>query len=314
MSSEPPFNRLAIVGLGLIGGSIALAVRERWSSVLITAVDRPPVLAHASSSGAIDRAANSVADIGAVDLIVLAAPVHQNIQLLPQVMSVRPSGAIVTDVGGTKRDIVKAAAELPSGTTAFIGGHPIGGAERGGFGFARPDLFRGRPWIFVPPLDRRGGSLEDRRGGSLEDRRGGSLDPPSDPSSPVGKLFDFVRGVGARPATMKADDHDRVMAYVSHLPQLTVSALMEVVGRAASNDGLRFAGRGLTDSTRLASSPASVWRDLCASNADDIAPALDALIARLTELRADLESGRTVEEVFEDAAKWRAELMKGRES
>jgi prephenate dehydrogenase len=113
---------------------------------------------------------------------------------------------------------------------------------------------------------------------------------------------------------MKADDHDRVMAYVSHLPQLTVSALMEVVGRAASNDGLRFAGRGLTDSTRLASSPASVWRDLCASNADDIAPALDALIARLTELRADLESGRTVEEVFEDAAKWRAELMKGRES
>jgi prephenate dehydrogenase len=295
-SDEPPFNRVAIVGLGLIGGSIALAVRERWSSTLITAVDRPPVLAHASSSGAIDRAAQTVAEIGPVDLVILAAPVRQNVELLPQVMSGLSAGAIVTDVGGTKRDIAAAAAALPS-ATAFIGGHPIGGAERGGFGFARPDLFRGKPWIFTPtPAD--------------SDRRGGSSDPPA----ALDKLFAFVRGLGARPATMNAEDHDRVMAYVSHLPQLTASVLMEVVGSAASNDGLRFAGRGLTDSTRLASSPASVWREICAANADDIGPALDALIARLSELRANLQSGRTVDEVFDDAAKWRAELMKGRES
>jgi prephenate dehydrogenase len=293
-SDEPPFSRIAIVGLGLIGGSIALAVRERWSSTLITAVDRTPVLAHASSSGAIDRAANSVAEIGPVDLVILAAPVHQNVKLLPQVMAGLHEGAIVTDVGGTKRDIVSAAAALPS-ATAFIGGHPIGGAERGGFGFARPDLFRGKPWIFTP------------------DRRGGPLGPP-DPPDALDKLYEFVRGIGARPSTMDAETHDRVMAYVSHLPQLAASVLMEVVGRAASHDGLRFAGRGLTDSTRLASSPASVWREICAANADDIGPALDALIARLSELRANLESGHTVDEVFDDAAKWRAELMKGRES
>ena len=296
MSSEPPFNRLAIVGLGLIGGSIALAVRERWSSVLITAVDRAPVLAHASSSGAIDRATNTVADIGPVDLVILAAPVRQNVELLPQVLAGLRDGAIVTDVGGTKRDIVSAAVALPS-ASAFVGGHPIGGAERGGFGFARPDLFRGKPWIFTPS-------------GSSPDRRGGSSDPPA----ALDKLYEFVRGIGARPSTMDAETHDRVMAYVSHLPQLTASVLMEVVGRAASNDGLRFAGRGLTDSTRLASSPASVWREICAANADDIGPALDALIARLSELRANLESGHTVDEVFDDAAKWRAELMKGRES
>ena len=113
---------------------------------------------------------------------------------------------------------------------------------------------------------------------------------------------------------MDAETHDRVMAYVSHLPQLAASALMDVVGRAAASDGLRLAGRGLTDSTRLASSPASVWREVCAANADDIGPALDALIARLTELRADLQSGRVVDEIFDDAARWRAELMKGRES
>jgi prephenate dehydrogenase len=295
MSSEPPFNRIAIVGLGLIGGSIALAVRERWSSTLIMAVDRPSVLAHAASSGALDRAANSVAEIGPVDLVILAAPVHQNVELLPQVMAGLRDGAIVTDVGGTKRDIVSAAAALPS-ANAFIGGHPIGGAERGGFGFARPDLFRGKPWIFTPS--------------GSSDRRGGSSDPPG----ALDKLYEFVRGIGARPSTMDAETHDRVMAYVSHLPQLTASVLMEVVGRAASNEGLRFAGRGLTDSTRLASSPASVWREICAANADDIGPALDALIARLSELRANLQSGDTVDEVFDDAAKWRAELMKGRES
>jgi prephenate dehydrogenase len=284
-SDEPPFHRIAIVGLGLIGGSIALAVRERWSSILITAVDRPAVLAHASSSGAIDRAAQTIAEIGTVDLIVLAAPVRQNVELLPQVMSLS-GGALITDVGGTKRDIVNAAAALPSSAASFIGGHPIGGAERGGFGFARPDLFRGKPWIFTP-----------------------SGDSPS-----TDRLFEFVRGLGARPATMDPETHDRVMAYVSHLPQLTASVLMEVVGRAASNEGLRFAGRGLTDSTRLASSPASVWREICAANADDIGPALDALIARLSDVRADLQSGQTVDQVFDDAAKWRAELMKGRES
>jgi prephenate dehydrogenase len=301
----PPFDRVAIVGLGLIGGSIALALRERWSSVLITAVDRPSVLAHASSSGAIDRAANTVAEIGPADLIVLAAPVRQNVELLPQAMSVRPDGAVVTDVGGTKRDIVGAAAALPAGTTAFIGGHPIGGAERGGFGFARPDLFRGKPWIFTPAEWVPGSGIREH----------GAVDPVSpipDPA-PLERLVEFVRGLGGRPAIMDAETHDRLMAYVSHLPQLTASVLMEVVGRAASSEGLRFAGRGLTDSTRLASSPASVWREICASNADDIGPALDALIKRLSELRADLESNRTVDEVFDTAARWRAELMRGRE-
>jgi prephenate dehydrogenase len=103
------------------------------------------------------------------------------------------------------------------------------------------------------------------------------------------------------------------MAFLSHLPQLTVSALMEVVGDATASSGLRLAGRGLVDSTRLASSPADVWRDVCASNAPDIGVALDKLIARLQELRAGLAGGTTVDDVFEHAARWRAELMKGRE-
>jgi prephenate dehydrogenase len=286
-SEEPPFHQIAIVGFGLIGGSIALAVRERWPSIRITAVDRPAVLAHAAGSGAIDRAAQGVGELGGMDLVVLAAPVEQNLRLLSDIAAILGRGAAMTDVGGTKRDIVKAAAALPGSCAPFVGGHPIGGAEHGGFAFARADLFRGRPWILTPD-------------GSAA-------------AETVDRLARFIQSLGARPATMDADEHDRLMAFLSHLPQLTASALMDVVGEATDSSGLRLAGRGLVDSTRLASSPADVWRDVCAANSQDIGAALDRLIACLQQLRTGLADGETVDRVFERAAHWRSELMKGRD-
>src|SRR4030095_8141368 len=105
---------------------------------------------------------------------------------------------------------------------------------------------------------------------------------------------------------MDAVEHDRLMAFVSHLPQLTASALMQVVGHAATAAGTKLAGRGLTDTTRLASSPVSSWREVCAANADVLGAALDELIATLTKLRADLQGGAVVEELFDEAAKWSA--------
>ena len=297
---EPPFQTVAIVGLGLIGGSIALAIRETWPSIRVTGVDSPAVLAHALGSGAIDRAAERVEALPAVELIILAAPVRQNLALLDAVertLSGSPAPpdearrTIVTDVGGTKRSIVAAARALPG--VAFMGGHPLGGGERGGFAFARADLFKGRPWIFTPD------STGDGAG-------------PAQPQT-LERLKAFAAGLGALPTTMEAEQHDRLMAYVSHLPQLAASALMEVAGAAATPEGLRAAGKGLVDTTRLASSPADVWRDICASNADAIGVALDQLIERLTELRADLERGAAVEAIFEEAARWRAELVKTRE-
>jgi prephenate dehydrogenase len=292
-SSEPPFSSIAIVGLGLIGGSIALGVRERWPSSRVVGVDTEAVVAHALGSGAIDRAVDSIAALPDASLIVLAAPVRQNIDLLQQLVQRKnsagriPSGpprqTVVTDVGGTKRDIVKAARDLPPSTT-FVGGHPLGGGERGGFAFARPDLFAGRPWIFTPDGD-------------------GSSDA-------VDRLSRFVGGLGARPSIITAEEHDRLMAFLSHLPQLTASALMDTVGSAARSEGLRMAGRGLVDTTRLASSPADVWRDICLTNADAIGDALDCLIQRLTQMRGDLARGDIVEAVFNGASKWRAELLK----
>ena len=287
MSADPPFSSIAIVGLGLIGGSIALAVRERWPESRVFGVDAEPVLAHAVGAGAIERGFETIAALPDVSLIVLAAPVRQNIEILREMSSNKPveSGfsRTITDVGGTKREIVNAARALPPGV-AFVGGHPLGGGERGGFAFARPDLFAGRPWIFTPD--------------------------GSDTVDAVERLSRLAAGLGARPLIKSADEHDRVMAFVSHLPQLAASALMDAVGGAAHGEGLRMAGRGLVDTTRLASSPADVWRDICLTNADAIEAALDCLIQRLTQLRGDLRHGDAVEAIFSAAARWRAELMK----
>ncbi len=280
------FPDVAIVGLGLIGGSIALALREHAPATRIIAVDRPAVLAHALGSGAIDRGAHTVDEIGSPDLVVLAAPVRENLQLLAAVARQVPPTTLITDVGGTKQDIVAAARALGV-PASFVGGHPIGGAERGGFGFARPDLFAGRPWIITPDADAH--------------------------SEPVVRLTRFVTALRARPTMMAAAEHDRLMAFVSHLPQVAASALMDVAGSQAGVDGLRVAGRGLTDTTRLASSPPNIWRDICATNAVPLREALDLLIARLTALRSDLDSGEEIDAVFGRAAQWRAELMKGRD-
>ena len=284
--TDPPFEQIAIVGLGLIGGSIALAARERWPASRVIAVDRQPVLAHAVSTGAIDSVCESVAAIPAADLIVLAAPVRQNIDLLAEIGRTLKTPAVVTDVGGTKESIVTAAKALPSSIT-FVGGHPLGGAERGGFAFARPDLFRGRPWIFTP-------------------------DGPQSKDA-VERLSRFVTGLGARPATVTAKEHDHLMAFLSHLPQLAVTALMDVVGSSVPGDRLPLAGQGLVDTTRLASSPASVWRDICTTNTEPIGAALDLLIDRLQEMRGSLHQGDSIDRFFDDAARARAELMKGRE-
>ena len=284
--TSAPFERVAIAGLGLIGGSIALGIRERWPACRITGIDRSSVLSHARSSNAIDRAAATLAEAGEADLIILAAPVRQNRLLLEEAARHAGPRTVITDVGGTKRDIVAVARTLPR-PGAFVGGHPIGGAERGGFGFARPNLFVGRPWIFTPDAD-----AEEET---------------------VQRLFAFARALGAEPTTLDADRHDRVMAYVSHLPQLAATALMQVAGGGAHADGLRLSGRGLLDTTRLASSPASVWRDICASNADLITEALDELIAALTALRADLKGDAALETLFADAARWRTELLRHHE-
>jgi prephenate dehydrogenase len=285
-AGQPPlFEKIAILGLGLIGGSIALAAREIWPAGLVIAVDAKDVLEQAMVRHAVDVAADEPYVIAEADLVILAAPVRQNVELLGQLEEYIDRPAVITDVGSTKRAIVEAARALPPRFT-FVGGHPMGGASRGGFQAARSDLFKGRPWIFTPHGDGSGEALQ--------------------------QLSAFAAAMGAVPRTMTAADHDALLAFLSHLPQLTASALMEVVGGGAG-DALALAGRGLVDTTRLAASPPGIWEDIAATNADEIRRALDALIARLTELRDDLEDGDALERIFDAAARWRARLVEGRE-
>ena len=119
---------------------------------------------------------------------------------------------------------------------------------------------------------------------------------------------EFGNQLGALPRVVGVGGHDRMLAYLSHLPQMAASALMQVVGEAVGDEGLGLAGKGLVDTTRLASSPAEIWKDIAATNADEIGSALDTLIAVLTELRKDLESGEQLEQVFTTASRWREHL------
>ena len=280
-AAPPPFEKVAIVGLGLIGGSIALAARQHWPSCLVLGLDRKQVLEKAMVLHAIDVAADDPGVIAEADLVILAAPVEQNIARLADLDTYVRTPALVTDVGSTKRTTVEAARQLPSRFT-FIGGHPLGGAPRGGIEYARPDLFVDRPWIFTPDGDKAAGMLE--------------------------RLSTFVRTMGANPHVVDPVEHDRLLAYVSHLPQLTASALMHVVGTEAGEEGLRLTGRGLFDATRLASSPADIWRDICRSNADVVGEALDALLGELQALRDGLESSDDIDRVFDSAGRWRSQL------
>jgi prephenate dehydrogenase len=286
----PIFEKIGIVGLGLIGGSIALKAREVWPKSLVIGVDEKDVLETAMRLHAIDVAADDLIVLAEADVVVLAAPVKQNIALLEQLDENVRHPAVVTDTGSTKRQIVAAAQSLPTRFT-FIGGHPLAGAARGGLEHARPDLFQGRPWLLT---------VED--GAQADGSR----------SEVVEKLSSFITALGATPKIVGVDEHDRLLAYLSHLPQLTASALMQVVGDHTGADGLSLAGRGLADTTRLASSPADIWADIAATNTDHIAEALDDLIALLQELRNDLSNGDRLAEVFAEAARWRGRLPERR--
>jgi prephenate dehydrogenase len=274
-AAAPIFERIAIVGFGLIGGSIALAVRERWAAAMLIAVDRKDVLEQAMRAHAADVGGDDLVMAAEADLVILAAPVGQNIAVVRELGDHVRGDAIVTDVGSTKRAIVDAAQALPPRLT-FIGGHPLAGAAVGGLAAARADLFERRPWILTPAV--------------------GGDDPQ------VLKLGAFVEGLGARVELMQASAHDQLLAHLSHLPQLTISALMHIIGEHAGAEGLALSGRGLRDATRLASSPAGIWRDIVSTNRDYVGQAIDDLIAVLQRLRAD---ERELERIFESAARWK---------
>jgi len=279
------FRRVAVLGTGLIGGSFALALRKYSPDTIVIGWDKAHVLRHALERSAINEgfAEISLAVAGA-DLIYMALPVGQTIELLPEIARLASPDALITDASSTKRAVCGIAAESFSKQGAeFLGGHPMAGKEISGIAAADADLFRGSKYALIG------------RQGEKRPQKGGD--------SRVAAFVALIEKLGAEPIWMDAETHDRAAAIVSHLPQLLAVALAGVVREQTDETGLpvTLAGRGLRDALRLAGSPYSVWRDIILTNSDNLDHALDQLIQSLDRLRGELRT-RALEEQFTAAS------------
>jgi prephenate dehydrogenase len=281
-ATVPPFARAGVVGLGVIGGSVALGIRAAWPTITIVGVDEQRITEAALARGVIDESRDSIRALD-LDLIVLATPVAAILEAVEELGRAGIS-TTVTDVGSTKRRVLETAAS--AGLVNFVGGHPMAGSERAGLEAARADLFAGRPWFLAPAVT---ASSEAR-----------------------GRVTSLVRALDAEPVPLAPDAHDRTMAYVSHLPQLVATWLMVTGGEAIGEGGLKYSGRGFDEMTRLAASSAGVWESIVTTNADYIAEAMRSLLAKFpTTIGTDSSALR---DFFARANHWRARLDEERRS
>src|SRR5208282_189609 len=287
VNSEPLFRRVAIVGLGLLGGSWGLALkRSGFTGRIVGCARRAETREEALSKGVIDEGFANVAEtVHGADLVILATPVAVILDHLPRLQPHLSPQALITDVGSTKRRICERGAELYAQRPLFLGGHPMAGKERSGLENADARLFENARYVLTPAKP------ED-----LDDAR-------------VQSFGALVAAVGARPLTSDPATHDLAVAYLSHLPQLLSSGLASLIEEKHTDEDLflELAASGFRDVTRLADSPYSVWRDICLTNTENIQMALDALIQKLESIRVHL-GDRELEREFLAAHRLRDKL------
>ncbi len=266
------FREIAIVGLGLIGSSIARAVRAADAGVRLVAVDHSAAAAEAAcGAGVVDAVAADVATAAATaDLVILAVPVRAlpcELQaLLPLAAGLAARGTLVTDVGSTKASLLAAAASLFGAAPAWlVPGHPLAGSERSGWAAGKADLFAGRKVLLCPTAAN---------------------------AAALARVAAFWRRLGAKVEAMDADEHDGLLAQTSHLPHLLSFALVEALIDATPAARLfGHSGGGFRDMTRLAASDPVMWRDIALDNRDGVLRAIDLFASRLADLRADVAAG-----------------------
>jgi prephenate dehydrogenase len=264
-----PFRRVAVLGVGLVGGSFALALKRAFPDALVVGWDRPEVLDRARDRGAIDEfSAHLTVACQDADLVYVALPVVGIIEQLPAIAAAAPPAALVTDSGSTKAAICRAAQRAFPSPENFVGGHPVAGREHSGIENADADLFRAAPYALIAPVTAKPVAQSDDR---------------------VQRLLAVVEAIGALPVWIDADSHDRLAAYLSHLPQMAAIALAVTVLEGAGEKAASLAGPGLRDTLRLAGSPYGVWTDICRTNSH-LAEALDRLRESLEQIRTRLQS------------------------
>ena len=286
------FAHLVVAGVGLIGGSFALDLKKLGLVKRVTGVGRGRAnLERALQRGIVDAVADNLADAARdADLVLLAVPVGAMPALFAELAPALPTGCLLTDAGSTKQDVIASArAALGDRIGQYVPGHPIAGAETSGAAAAREGLFKGKPLILTPLAENRAGDVE--------------------------RIEALWHACGAEVARMRADEHDRVFAAVSHLPHLAAFALMEeLAGRPQADTYFRYAGSGFRDFTRIAGSHPEMWRDIAVANRQALLAELDAYIAKLGDIRALLrdQEGAALEQLFARARDARHNWIKGK--
>jgi prephenate dehydrogenase len=275
--------RLSILGVGLLGGSIGLAAKSAAIPCQIVGYGhRPSTLQRALEVGAIDESAVSpAAAVVGADLIILCTPVGLFEPLLREIADVVEPGAIVTDVGSTKRSVVQLAESVLPNTSHFVGCHPMAGSEKRGIEYARADLFQGATCILTPSTKTNPLALE--------------------------KVEQFWGRLGMRTQRMSPDEHDQLICDVSHLPHAVAAALIAM----QAEDALPLAGKGFLDTTRIAGGDGVLWRDIFQDNRDNVVRSIERLSAQLKRL-IDLLDPAKAEELakwLDQAAERRAKLL-----
>jgi prephenate dehydrogenase len=274
-------QRVTILGTGLIGGSFARALRKYTKDIHIVGWDRSEVILEARKSGAIDEGFYEALEpaIRRADLIYVALPIGNTLDLLPELAQHAPPHALVTDSGSTKQRIWQAASELfvEEVGPIFVGGHPMAGRELSGFAHANADLFQNATYALI-----------------------GNPNDTHDPR--INAFVKILEKIGARPLWLGAQQHDYAVGLASHLPQLAAVALASFLYDRLDENGLpiTLAGPGLRDTLRLAGSPYSTWRDIVLTNREVLSAALDLFARRLDDLRERIGS-RELEADFDAA-------------
>jgi prephenate dehydrogenase len=272
---------VAIFGVGLIGGSFALALRKAGFSGRILGVSSAATLQRALDLDVIDEPATASAAAQSADLIYLSQPILRILEILPELNDWVQPGALITDAGSTKSTIVAKASSAIS-RCQFLGGHPMAGREQRGVEAAEAGLFEGRPYVLTPQS------------------------PADMETANAREMLDWIAKIGAFPIILNPQEHDRIVAYTSHLPQLASTGLAALLnGREEPRAGVF--GPALVDSTRLALSSFEVWGDILATNHAPIEEALRAYIAKLEEFRQSLES-LTMRHHFEQGARFAEQI------
>ncbi len=253
------FERAAIVGVGLIGGSLALAARAAGLIGEAVGLGRSAAnLRVGLERGCIDRATQDPAGLGPVDLVVLAVPVRRTAAVAATLLPHLPAPAVFTDVGSVKALVVEEMEAVLPAAHAFVGAHPIAGGEQTGAAAARADLFRGARCVLTPTA--------------------------RTDASALARVRALWEGVGARVEVMSAAAHDAALAWTSHLPHVVAYALAQGLARAGG-DLSALAGPSWRDATRVAASSVELWRDIFLANADAVGGAVDGFAAELERLR-----------------------------